>query len=34
MDVIAGLVIMYSLMIFPYMLKLLGLGIIADPLIR
>ncbi len=35
MDVIVGLVIMYfALMIFPFILKLLGLGFIADPLIK
>jgi len=35
MDVIVGLVIMYfALMIFPFILKLFGLGFIADPLIK
>jgi hypothetical protein len=35
MDVIVGLVIMYfALMIFPLILKLFGLGFIADPLIK
>lgn len=35
MDVIVGLVIMYvALMIFPLILKLLGLGFIANPLIK
>jgi len=35
MDLIAGMVMIYlALMIFPFVLKLFGLGFIADPLIR